>query len=141
MFDWLIYFPECKSVHKNLRIDETFNISTPNYPNFYSNNLICTWTIVSPDNGSFIITFHSFNLYSSRDNEDSFNLWKGQDKLEDKVDFLTGVQMISSGAVMVIEERMIRIHFISGVRFAHRGFLIQIERSDVAGKNAFKLIS
>ena len=132
---------ECKSLHDELRIEESFNISTPNYPNFYSNNLNCTWTIVSPDNGSFVITFHSFNLYSSRDNEDTFNLWKGQDKRQDKVEFLTGVQMISSGSVMVIEERMIRVQFISGARFAHRGFLMQIERLDMSGKNAFTLIS
>ena len=115
-----------------MMIGASVNISSPNYPGYYENNLNCTWTFTSPGNGSYVIIFHSFNIYASLGDEDHFGIWKGQAK-ETTSDvtssYLDNVLMISPGSVVVVTGSDMRIGFTSGARFTHRGFLLEVERS------------
>ena len=128
---FLFVFSECKT-NFNFNIGSKENISTPNFPEYYGNNLNCTWQFLSSDNGVYLVTFHSFNIYSSRGNEDTFSLWYKYGNSSGT--YLNDLLMISPGTVILVPGREMVIQFISGARFPQRGFLMQIERHDMIGQ-------
>lgn len=61
------YFSECDQVI-HLQKGESLDISSPNYPNNYFNNLQCVWTLYAPDTeGSFQVRVNEFKIESSQD--------------------------------------------------------------------------
>ncbi|XP_072173176.1 uncharacterized protein [Diadema setosum] len=97
--------------------DPTGVITSPNYPNPYPDNQICTWEIRLPDTATLVrVVFTAFSL---EENEDFLQVGSGQTVGENVVASLTG-----SGLPSPVESATYRmwLRFLSDESFSDTGF-------------------
>lgn len=112
-------------------VGESFNITTPNYPYFYPNNIDCTWTFVAfQPIGSYAIHFLEFDTQREYD---ILSIGKGDIGTVDNVMYqLSGV--LPSHVVLVIEESTVWLTFHSDIIGTFTGMNLVIERISNTGK-------
>ena len=117
----------------NVTIGDTFEISTPNYPYFYPDNIACTWQFASSltnTGGSYKVHFLEFHTQYEHD---YLILGKGATLSADSVlQYFTAV--VPSHVVAVIEEPAIWLRFRSDIIKSFTGFSLMIGRIDDTGE-------
>ena len=130
---WLLLFInvcEFEMIRMNMVNGDSLNITSPNYPYYYQNNLDCTWIFsAKEETGSFSIHFLTFDLQPKYD-----KLFIGRGDISSLEERLhTFSSLLPSNFVVIIEETAIWIKFTSDFTRASGGFQLQIERVREAG--------
>lgn len=127
---WLIDLIGCHYEFHDVAIGDSFNISTPGYPNFYPDNFYCTWTFESNDTGNYALTFDELTLlFLKTKNVDYFTLGRGN-----HTQIFQESHFIAPGTTALIDDQRIWIRFESDEKFAFRGFSINVQRIASQGK-------
>ena len=110
--------------HFNIVSDSVVNISSPEYPNFYPDNLRCSWFVTSnkTNNVSVEITFHQFLTFSG---SDWLTIRRGNETvLSDEI--VRFNSFITPGTSIFVDEEEIWIEFRSSGIFRHVGLHLSI---------------
>ncbi|XP_072046375.1 tolloid-like protein 2 [Amphiura filiformis] len=115
----------CGTEMTDVAVGESFNITTPNYPYFYPDNIDCTWTFVAIESaGSFAIHFLEFD---TQQEYDPLSIGKSDMVSYDNTIYqFSGV--VPSHVVLVIEERAVWLTFHSDIIGTFTGIDLVIER-------------
>ena len=115
----------------NVTTGDTFEISTPNYPYFYPDNIACTWQFASSKNiGSYAIHFLEFHTHEN----DYLILGKGEGVMSPESGIRTFSAAVPSHVVVLIKEQVIWLVFQSDIFGTLTGFSLMIERIPNTGE-------
>ncbi|CAK8680120.1 unnamed protein product [Clavelina lepadiformis] len=109
-------------------------LSSPNYPDFYDNDLSCTWTIQAPSNMSIEIQFTDFELESC-----NFNVFDYLVIYDGGIQY-TGVRFCGTFKPNDFEStsNQVRIQFYSDGGLQTKGFLLNWQFVDACSSNEFR---
>ncbi|XP_072037654.1 low-density lipoprotein receptor-related protein 12-like [Amphiura filiformis] len=120
---------ECANqTNLDLQIGYTINISSPSFPNFYPDDVDCTWIISSHLDGSFFVLFHEVILLRVTRYVDYLMLGTGA-SFREQNQLLELTTFASPGASVIVEHFNIWIRFLAGNKYRNTGFSLDVERT------------
>ncbi|CAK8680068.1 unnamed protein product [Clavelina lepadiformis] len=136
-----IWFHACKLQQQDaactsyaIITEDSGNISSPNYPNDYSNNLNCNWTILAPPNKLIEVEFVDFHLQScSFSLKDYLNIHDGEEQY-------AGISFCGTNKPVDFESSTNRVNlfFSSDSSTNEKGFLIKWTFKDACSNSEFR---
>ncbi len=136
-----IFFSECSNqTDFDLPNENSINITSPSFPNFYPDNVDCLWTFSSPHiKGSYLVYFHEVILLQVTLYVDFLTLGTGTE-FSERDELLTLKTFGSPGTVVIVEHPELWIRFISGNKYRNTGFSVTVEKKSILGKSVSVII-
>ncbi|XP_029427966.1 CUB and sushi domain-containing protein 2 isoform X2 [Rhinatrema bivittatum] len=119
-FQWSRPLPSCEALCGGYIQGASGTILSPGFPDFYPNNLNCTWVIETSHGKGVFFTFHTFHLESGHD----FLLITENGSFAQPLKRLTGSRLPASVGAGLYGNFTAQIRFISDFSMSYEGFNI-----------------
>lgn len=125
-FQWSRPLPSCEALCGGYIRGSSGTILSPGFPDFYPNNLNCTWTIETSHGKGVFFTFHTFHLENGHD----YLLITENTSFAQPLKQLTGSRLPAPLSAGLFGNFSAQIRFISDFSMSYEGFNITF-----SGKN------
>ncbi|OWK58649.1 CUB and sushi domain-containing protein 1 [Lonchura striata] len=119
-FQWSRPLPSCEALCGGYIRGSSGTILSPGFPDFYPNNLNCTWTIETSHGKGVFFTFHTFHLENGHD----YLLITENSSFAQPLKQLTGSQLPAPLSAGLFGNFSAQIRFISDFSMSYEGFNI-----------------
>ncbi|XP_058853305.1 CUB and sushi domain-containing protein 2-like [Acipenser ruthenus] len=126
-FQWSRPLPSCEALCGGYIQGSTGTILSPGYPDFYPNNLNCTWVIETSHGKGVMFAFHTFHLESPHDHL----LITENGSFSQPLKRLTGSTLPSPLSAGLHGNFTAQIRFISDFSVSYQGFNITFSEYDL----------
>ncbi|XP_051775015.1 CUB and sushi domain-containing protein 1 [Erpetoichthys calabaricus] len=126
-FQWSRPLPSCEALCGGYIQGSTGTILSPGFPDFYPNNLNCTWMIETSHGKGVLFTFHTFHLESPHDHI----LITENSSFSQPLKRLTGSTLPSPLSAGLYGNFTAQIRFISDFSVSYEGFNITFSEYDL----------
>ena len=107
-------------------------INSHNYPNYYFDNIDCTWFFRSTNStGSFVIRILDMQLFALRGYDD-IRIGRGYNRTTGEV-FLRLTHHVPPDTTIIVDESFIWFWFYTDYDYRQRGFEIEVTRTHHLG--------
>ncbi|XP_043915904.1 CUB and sushi domain-containing protein 1-like [Protopterus annectens] len=126
-FQWSRPLPSCEALCGGYIQSSSGTILSPGFPDFYPNNLNCTWVIETSHGKGVQFSFHTFHLESPHD----YLLITENSSFTQPLQRLTGSSLPSSISAGLYGNFTAQIRFISDFSMSYEGFNITFSEYDL----------
>ncbi|GAB0199455.1 CUB and sushi domain-containing protein 3 [Grus japonensis] len=119
-FQWSRPLPSCEALCGGYIRGSSGTILSPGFPDFYPNNLNCTWTIETSHGKGVFFTFHTFHLENGHD----YLLITENTSFAQPLKQLTGSRLPAPLSAGLFGNFSAQIRFISDFSMSYEGFNI-----------------
>uniref|UniRef100_A0A8C9F9J0 CUB and Sushi multiple domains 2 n=1 Tax=Pavo cristatus TaxID=9049 RepID=A0A8C9F9J0_PAVCR len=126
-FQWSRPLPSCEALCGGYIRGSSGTILSPGFPDFYPNNLNCTWTIETSHGKGVFFTFHTFHLENGHD----YLLITENSSFAQPLKQLTGSRLPAPLSAGLFGNFSAQIRFISDFSMSYEGFNITFSEYDL----------
>uniref|UniRef100_A0A672UVJ0 CUB and Sushi multiple domains 2 n=1 Tax=Strigops habroptila TaxID=2489341 RepID=A0A672UVJ0_STRHB len=126
-FQWSRPLPSCEALCGGYIRGSSGTILSPGFPDFYPNNLNCTWTIETSHGKGVFFTFHTFHLENGHD----YLLITENTSFAQPLKQLTGSRLPAPLSAGLFGNFSAQIRFISDFSMSYEGFNITFSEYDL----------
>uniref|UniRef100_A0A7M4DYW0 CUB and Sushi multiple domains 2 n=1 Tax=Crocodylus porosus TaxID=8502 RepID=A0A7M4DYW0_CROPO len=126
-FQWSRPLPSCEALCGGYIRGSSGTILSPGFPDFYPNNLNCTWTIETSHGKGVFFTFHTFHLENGHD----YLLITENGSFTQPLKQLTGSRLPAPLSAGLFGNFSAQIRFISDFSMSYEGFNITFSEYDL----------
>uniref|UniRef100_A0A8C2U204 CUB and Sushi multiple domains 2 n=1 Tax=Coturnix japonica TaxID=93934 RepID=A0A8C2U204_COTJA len=126
-FQWSRPLPSCEALCGGYIRGSSGTILSPGFPDFYPNNLNCTWTIETSHGKGVFFTFHTFHLENGHD----YLLITENSSFAQPLKQLTGSRLPAPFSAGLFGNFTAQIRFISDFSMSYEGFNITFSEYDL----------
>uniref|UniRef100_A0A803VYI3 CUB and Sushi multiple domains 2 n=1 Tax=Ficedula albicollis TaxID=59894 RepID=A0A803VYI3_FICAL len=126
-FQWSRPLPSCEALCGGYIRGSSGTILSPGFPDFYPNNLNCTWTIETSHGKGVFFTFHTFHLENGHD----YLLITENSSFAQPLQQLTGSRLPAPLSAGLFGNFSAQIRFISDFSMSYEGFNITFSEYDL----------
>uniref|UniRef100_A0A8C0FU17 CUB and Sushi multiple domains 2 n=1 Tax=Bubo bubo TaxID=30461 RepID=A0A8C0FU17_BUBBB len=126
-FQWSRPLPSCEALCGGYIRGSSGTILSPGFPDFYPNNLNCTWTIETSHGKGVFFTFHTFHLENGHD----YLLITENTSFVQPLKQLTGSRLPAPLSAGLFGNFSAQIRFISDFSMSYEGFNITFSEYDL----------
>ncbi|CAH2222352.1 Hypothetical predicted protein [Pelobates cultripes] len=126
-FQWSRALPSCEALCGGYIQGSSGTILSPGFPDFYPNNLNCTWVIETSHGKGVFFTFHTFHLESGHD----FLLITENGSFSQPLKRLTGSRLPAPISAGLYGNFTAQLRFISDFSMSYEGFNVTFSEYDL----------
>ncbi|XP_032016053.1 CUB and sushi domain-containing protein 2 isoform X5 [Hylobates moloch] len=126
-FQWSRALPSCEALCGGFIQGSSGTILSPGFPDFYPNNLNCTWIIETSHGKGVFFTFHTFHLESGHD----YLLITENGSFTQPLRQLTGSRLPAPISAGLYGNFTAQVRFISDFSMSYEGFNITFSEYDL----------
>ncbi|XP_056651096.1 CUB and sushi domain-containing protein 2 isoform X2 [Monodelphis domestica] len=126
-FQWSRALPSCEALCGGFIQGSSGTILSPGFPDFYPNNLNCTWVIETSHGKGVYFTFHTFHLESGHD----YLLITENGSFTQPLKQLTGSRLPAPISAGLYGNFTAQIRFVSDFSMSYEGFNITFSEYDL----------
>ncbi|KAH0631151.1 hypothetical protein JD844_005313 [Phrynosoma platyrhinos] len=126
-FQWSRPLPSCEALCGGYIHGSSGTVLSPGFPDFYPNNLNCTWIIEASHGKGVFFTFHTFHLESGHD----YLLITENGSFSQPLKQLTGSRLPAPFSAGLFGNFSAQIRFISDFSISYEGFNITFSEYDL----------
>ncbi|KAJ6652285.1 hypothetical protein lerEdw1_012753 [Lerista edwardsae] len=126
-FQWSRPLPSCEALCGGYIRGSSGTVLSPGFPDFYPNNLNCTWVIEASHGKGVFFTFHTFHLESGHD----YLLITENGSFSQPLKQLTGSRLPAPFNAGLFGNFSAQIRFISDFSISYEGFNITFSEYDL----------
>ncbi|XP_007435649.1 CUB and sushi domain-containing protein 2, partial [Python bivittatus] len=126
-FQWSRPLPSCEALCGGYVHGSSGTVLSPGFPDFYPNNLNCTWIIEASHGKGVFFTFHTFHLESGHD----YLLITENGSFSQPLKQLTGSHLPAPFSAGLFGNFSAQIRFISDFSISYEGFNITFSEYDL----------
>uniref|UniRef100_A0ABI7Z9P7 CUB and Sushi multiple domains 2 n=1 Tax=Felis catus TaxID=9685 RepID=A0ABI7Z9P7_FELCA len=126
-FQWSRALPSCEALCGGFIQGSSGTILSPGFPDFYPNNLNCTWIIETSHGKGVFFTFHTFHLESGHD----YLLITENGSFSQPLRQLTGSRLPAPISAGLYGNFTAQVRFISDFSMSYEGFNITFAEYDL----------
>ncbi|XP_046324842.1 CUB and sushi domain-containing protein 2 isoform X5 [Marmota monax] len=126
-FQWSRALPSCEALCGGFIQGSSGTILSPGFPDFYPNNLNCTWVIETSHGKGVFFTFHTFHLESGHD----YLLLTENGSFTQPLRQLTGSRLPAPISAGLYGNFTAQVRFISDFSMSYEGFNITFSEYDL----------
>ncbi|XP_053254903.1 CUB and sushi domain-containing protein 2 isoform X3 [Podarcis raffonei] len=126
-FQWSRPLPSCEALCGGYIRGSSGTVLSPGFPDFYPNNLNCTWIIEASHGKGVFFTFHTFHLESGHD----YLLITENGSFSQPLKQLTGSHLPAPFSAGLFGNFSAQIRFISDFSISYEGFNITFSEYDL----------
>uniref|UniRef100_A0A8C6YHL2 CUB and Sushi multiple domains 2 n=1 Tax=Naja naja TaxID=35670 RepID=A0A8C6YHL2_NAJNA len=126
-FQWSRPLPSCEALCGGYIQGSSGTVLSPGFPDFYPNNLNCTWIIEASHGKGVFFTFHTFHLESGHD----YLLITENGSFSQPLKQLTGSHLPAPFSAGLFGNFSAQIRFISDFSISYEGFNITFSEYDL----------
>ncbi|XP_060061806.1 CUB and sushi domain-containing protein 2 isoform X4 [Erinaceus europaeus] len=126
-FQWSRALPSCEALCGGFIQGSSGTILSPGFPDFYPNNLNCTWIIETSHGKGVFFTFHTFHLESGHD----YLLITENSSFTQPLRQLTGSRLPAPISAGLYGNFTAQVRFISDFSMSYEGFNITFSEYDL----------
>ncbi|EDL30240.1 mCG115553, partial [Mus musculus] len=126
-FQWSRALPSCEALCGGFIQGSSGTILSPGFPDFYPNNLNCTWVIETSHGKGVFFTFHTFHLESGHD----YLLITENGSFSQPLRQLTGSRLPAPISAGLYGNFTAQVRFISDFSMSYEGFNITFSEYDL----------
>ncbi|XP_023614240.1 CUB and sushi domain-containing protein 2 [Myotis lucifugus] len=126
-FQWSRALPSCEALCGGFIQGSSGTILSPGFPDFYPNNLNCTWMIETSHGKGVFFTFHTFHLESGHD----YLLITENGSFTQPLRQLTGSRLPAPISAGLYGNFTAQVRFISDFSMSYEGFNITFSEYDL----------
>uniref|UniRef100_A0ABM5ESZ5 CUB and sushi domain-containing protein 2 isoform X2 n=1 Tax=Pogona vitticeps TaxID=103695 RepID=A0ABM5ESZ5_9SAUR len=126
-FQWSRPLPSCEALCGGYIRGSNGTVLSPGFPDFYPNNLNCTWVIEASHGKGVFFTFHTFHLESGHD----YLLITENGSFSQPLKQLTGSRLPAPFSAGLFGNFSAQIRFISDFSISYEGFNITFSEYDL----------
>ncbi|KAH0503264.1 CUB and sushi domain-containing protein 2 [Microtus ochrogaster] len=126
-FQWSRALPSCEALCGGFIQGSSGTILSPGFPDFYPNNLNCTWVIETSHGKGVFFTFHTFHLESGHD----YLLITENGSFTQPLRQLTGSRLPAPISAGLYGNFTAQVRFISDFSMSYEGFNITFSEYDL----------
>ncbi|XP_067329772.1 CUB and sushi domain-containing protein 2 isoform X5 [Anolis sagrei] len=126
-FQWSRPLPSCEALCGGYIRGSSGTVLSPGFPDFYPNNLNCTWIIEASHGKGVFFTFHTFHLESGHD----YLLITENGSFSQPLKQLTGSRLPAPFSAGLYGNFSAQIRFISDFSISYEGFNITFSEYDL----------
>ncbi|XP_053123530.1 CUB and sushi domain-containing protein 2 isoform X5 [Hemicordylus capensis] len=126
-FQWSRPLPSCEALCGGYIRGSSGTVLSPGFPDFYPNNLNCTWVIEASHGKGVFFTFHTFHLESGHD----YLLITENGSYSQPLKQLTGSRLPAPFSAGLFGNFSAQIRFISDFSISYEGFNITFSEYDL----------
>nr|XP_028594815.1 CUB and sushi domain-containing protein 2 isoform X3 [Podarcis muralis] len=126
-FQWSRPLPSCEALCGGYVRGSSGTVLSPGFPDFYPNNLNCTWVIEASHGKGVFFTFHTFHLESGHD----YLLITENGSFSQPLKQLTGSHLPAPFSAGLFGNFSAQIRFISDFSISYEGFNITFSEYDL----------
>ncbi|XP_062818489.1 CUB and sushi domain-containing protein 2 isoform X3 [Anolis carolinensis] len=126
-FQWSRPLPSCEALCGGYIRGSSGTVLSPGFPDFYPNNLNCTWIIEASHGKGVFFTFHTFHLESGHD----YLLITENGSFSQPLKQLTGSRLPAPFSAGLYGNFSAQIRFISDFSISYEGFNITFTEYDL----------
>ncbi|XP_048355110.1 CUB and sushi domain-containing protein 1-like isoform X3 [Sphaerodactylus townsendi] len=126
-FQWSRPLPSCEALCGGYIRGSSGTVLSPGFPDFYPNNLNCTWVIEASHGKGVFFTFHTFHLESGHD----YLLITENSSFSQPLKQLTGSRLPAPFSAGLFGNFSAQLRFISDFSISYEGFNITFSEYDL----------
>ncbi|XP_075409854.1 CUB and sushi domain-containing protein 2 isoform X3 [Tenrec ecaudatus] len=126
-FQWSRALPSCEALCGGFIQGSSGTILSPGFPDFYPNNLNCTWVIETSHGKGVFFTFHTFHLESGHD----YLLITENGSFAQPLKQLTGSRLPAPISAGLYGNFTAQVRFVSDFSMSYEGFNITFSEYDL----------